>query len=305
MKLTMRPYRDKEDYWRIRAFLREVFVANGWRELSWPVARLDYWRWHVIENCGVGGPVDQVTFLWETAEGRIAAVLNPEGPEEAFLQVHPAFRNPELEEQMITLAEQRLAPEEPDGRKLVLRTSGDDTLREDLLRGRGYDRGAWTEHKRSRVLDAPLPELVPPPGYSVRALGGEEELPSRSWASWRAFHPEDPDEDYDGWEWYGKIQRMPLYRRDLDIVAVTADGEVATLWYDDVTRSGYFEPVGTVPEHQRRGLATAVMLEAMRRLQQMGGTLATVGGLSAAADALYSSVMSPEAYLLVPWVRTW
>ena len=142
----------------------------------------------------------------------------------------------------------------------------------------------------------------------MRALGGEEELPSRSWASWRAFHPENPDEEYDGWEWYRKIQRMPLYRRDLDIVAVTAGGAVAafcTLWYDDVTRSGYFEPVGTAPEHQRRGLATAVMHEAMRRLQRMGGTLATVGGLSSAADALYRAVMSPEAYLLVPWVRTW
>ena len=85
------------------------------------------------------------------------------------------------------------------------------------------------------------------------------ELPSRSWASWRAFHSDDPDEKYDGdWSWYQNIQAAPLYRRDLDLVAIAPSGEVAaftTTWYDDVTHSGYFEPVGTMPEHQRCGLA--------------------------------------------------
>ena len=45
MKLTMRSYRDEEDYWRIREFLRQVMVLNGRREFSWHVARLDYWWW--------------------------------------------------------------------------------------------------------------------------------------------------------------------------------------------------------------------------------------------------------------------
>jgi len=48
MQLTMRVYQTEEDYCRIRAFLREVFLLNDRRELSWHVARLDYWRWHGI-----------------------------------------------------------------------------------------------------------------------------------------------------------------------------------------------------------------------------------------------------------------
>ena len=51
MKLTMRPYGGEDDYWRIREFLREVFLRNGRREWTWQVARLDYWRWHVAANC--------------------------------------------------------------------------------------------------------------------------------------------------------------------------------------------------------------------------------------------------------------
>ena len=34
MKQTMRMYQDEDDYWRIREFLRQVFLLNGRRELS-------------------------------------------------------------------------------------------------------------------------------------------------------------------------------------------------------------------------------------------------------------------------------
>jgi predicted N-acetyltransferase YhbS len=99
-----------------------------------------------------------------------------------------------------------------------------------------------------------------------------------------------------------------LYRRDLDLVAVAPDGAIAsfcTIWFDDVTRSAYFEPVATVPAHQRRGLGRAVMTEGLRRLQRMGATLALVGGYSPEANGLYRSVMGSEHELNEPWVREW
>ena len=78
-----------------------------------------------------------------------------------------------------------------------------------------------------------------------------------------------------------------------------------TIWFDDVTRSAYFEPVATVPAHQRRGLGKAVMTEGLRRLQRMGATLALVGGYSPGLMRLYRSVMGPEHELNEPWVREW
>ena len=79
MKLTMRAYQNEDDYWRIREFLRRVFLLNERREQSWQAARLDYWRWHVVGNCWDGGSIEDVIWLWETAEGQIAAVLNQIG----------------------------------------------------------------------------------------------------------------------------------------------------------------------------------------------------------------------------------
>lgn len=108
-------------------------------------------------------------------------------------------------------------------------------------------------------------------------------MPARSWLSLKAFHPDEPDDEYQGWEWYKNIQRIPLYRRDPDIVAVADDGEFAafcTVWFDDVTRTAVFEPVGTHPNHQKRELGKAT-------------------------HALYKSISFTDFNLLEPWIKEW
>jgi mycothiol synthase len=307
VKLTMRRYQNEEDYWRIRSFLRQVFLLNGRRQYSWHVARLDYWRWHLIDNCQICDPLESVIFMWETEDSEIAAVLNAQSRGEAYLQVDPRLRTSELEEQMLDVAEQHLF--HPEKQKLWVLAHADDDLRQGLLTRRGFTkvvRPNAVEHQHRRSLDGPIPEAQPAPGYTVRALGEIEELPSRSWASWRAFHPDEPDEDYEGWEWYHNILRQPLYRRDLDIVAVAPDGEIAafcTIWYDDVTRTAIYEPVGTMPEHQRRGLSRTILTEGLHRLKRMGAVMAFVDGYSPAANALYDSAISPDCDLSEPWVK--
>ena len=125
-----------------------------------------------------------------------------------------------------------------------------------------------------------------PAGYTVRALGDGLELLERCYASGLGFHKGDIKIAVDNRNdptWYRNIQTAPLYRRDLDLVAVAPIGSIAsftTIWFDDVTRSAYFEPVATVPAHQRRGLAKAVMTEGLRRLKRMGAMIAFVGGYS-------------------------
>ena len=307
MNLTMRRYQTEDDYWRIRAFLRQVMLLNEVREKSWHVARLDYWRWHGIANLG-DGQLERDVFLWETEAGELVSVLNREDAGSAYLQVDLRLRTPELEEEMVALAEERLAVQREGERVLSVWADAADPLRLDLLKRRGYSRGKWAESQWRRDLDGLVPDVPLPPGYMVRALGDVDELPSRSWASWKAFHPEAPDEDYDGWEWYLNIQRCPLYRRDLDLVAVDPEGEIVaftTVWYDDATRSAYFEPVGTVPAHQRRGLARAILSEGLHRLQQLSARRAFVGGYEPGPNALYSSVLSAEHDRNEQWVKRW
>jgi GNAT superfamily N-acetyltransferase len=179
------------------------------------------------------------------------------------------------------------------------------------LSRRGYHRGEWPETIHRRWLNQPIPDVPVAPGYTVRSVGDGLELLERCYASGLGFHEGDIKiavENRNDPSWYRNIQNAPLYRRDLDIVAIAPDGAMAafcTAWFDDVTRSGVFEPVATVPAHQRRGLGKAVMTEALRRLQRMGAVVATVGGFSTAANALYASVMSPECDVYERWVKEW
>ncbi|MBN1212331.1 MAG: GNAT family N-acetyltransferase, partial [candidate division Zixibacteria bacterium] len=162
------------------------------------------------------------------------------------------------------------------------------------------------DYQRYRSMSLPIPDETMADDYRVRALSGPEEYPARSYLSWRVFHPGESDEKYQGWEWYHNIQRAPLYRRELEIVAEAPDGELAafcTVWFDEVTLTGAFEPVGTDPNHQRRGLATAVMNEGLRRLKKLGAELAFVGSWNEATHKLYSSVGFTEYDLSEAWEK--
>jgi mycothiol synthase len=62
-------------------------------------------------------------------------------------------------------------------------------------------------------------------------------------------------------------------------VAATPEGKIGAfciVWPDSVNQVGLFEPVGTHPDYQRKGLGRAVMLEGLRRLQQRGMSRAMV-----------------------------
>ena len=85
-------------------------------------------------------------------------------------------------------------------------------------------------------MDQPIPDFGTAKGYTFVSVGDEAELPARSWVSWRAFHPDEPDDKYEGWEWYRNVQRAPLYCRDLDLVAVAPDGELAGFLHGLVRR---------------------------------------------------------------------
>jgi mycothiol synthase len=313
MKLNMRPYKNDDDNWNIRSFLRRTMVANNLRELSWPAARWDYWIWFAnpdIEKI----TLEENVFIWETESGQIAAVLNPEQHGHVFPQIHLDFRAPKLDEEMIAVAEEHLTTTGKDGhQKLCYWIDSKDRSCQEILTRRGFhkvDLPESQEIQHRRSLDEPLPEPPIIPGYTIRSQGDGLELLERCYASGLGFHNDDihvARDNRDHSDWYHHIQTAPLYRRDLDIVAVASDGSIAsfcTIWFDDVSRTAYIEPVATVPAHQRKGLGKAVLMEGLHRLKRMGCKVAFVGGYSKAANALYFSVMGPDHDISEPWEKS-
>ena len=72
---------------------------------------------------------------------------------------------------------------------------------------------------------------------------------------------------------FARFMASPVYDPERDVVAAAPDGQIGAFcitWPDPLTGVGLFEPVGTHPDFQRKGLGKAVMLQALERLQRLG-----------------------------------
>ena len=295
MDLIRRRYETSADYWRAREFFRALRIADPRPGENWHVGDFDYWRWHTLENV-VERPPNELRF-WETSDGRIAAVLTQGDPGVCHPMADSSIATEDLLNEMLEVAEAELTTVRSGQRVLFAWADERNDLLSSVLRSRGYAHGQGVhamEHNAWQALpeapaSAPLPD-----GYAIRSMGDADEHPSRSFASWRAFHPGEPDEgaDPEG-SWYANVKRSPTYRRDLDLVAVDqASGAIvafSTCYFDDVSRTGAIVLVGTAPAHQRKGLGKAVVTETLRRLHRLGGVGAYVSWYEPVPGALYRS----------------
>jgi GNAT superfamily N-acetyltransferase len=108
-------------------------------------------------------------------------------------------------------------------------------------------------------------------------------------------------------EYHNFCRLAPSFHPELDLVAVAPNGTFAAyvgVPYDAVNRRGIFEPVCTHPDHQRKGLAGALMQEALLRLRAIGAVDATVDtGDMLPANRFYDSMGFSEVYQGYAWQR--
>lgn len=127
------------------------------------------------------------------------------------------------------------------------------------------------------LLDlAELPPVPSTPGYALRHVvpGEAAERAACHRLAWADFGSSAVSTAA-----YERLMAAFPYRVELDWVAVDARGAMvasALVWLDPATGVGLVEPVGCVPEHRGRGLAGAVTLAALERLQDLGGHAALV-----------------------------
>jgi ribosomal protein S18 acetylase RimI-like enzyme len=178
----------------------------------------------------------------------------------------------------------------------VARDDDDDALAR--LRASGYER-APDEDMRVfvRSLDhvdvAAVDERVGP-------VDPDDDLAPRLRVTHAAFDVAMPFDEYV--EAYASFVQTPGYPRGWDLVAWTSDREPAAAtiaWPDGDSLVGNFEPVAAHPAYRRRGFASVVMREGMRRLRAAGMTRAIVRTpvSNTGAIVLYRSVGFEDAGL--------
>lgn len=158
-----------------------------------------------------------------------------------------------------------------------------------------------------RSLDESIPSPGLPPGYQVRAVAETGDVSNRAAAQREVWHPwtvgNVTDDDY------ARLMQLPGYRRDLDLVAVTADGIIAAYvngWIDPVNRIGDFGPLGACLAFRRQGLTRGALLEALRRMQELGMDRVSVstGESNTPARRLYQSIGFKIVNKYLEYVKT-
>ena len=105
---------------------------------------------------------------------------------------------------------------------------------------------------------------------------------------------------------YHRMQEAPNYDPFLDLYITYKKDKIVsfcTIWKDIDNNLGYFEPVGTDPNFQKKGLGKAILNEGMKRLKEMNIKRACVGAYEDERKAFYNSSGFTERVLHRPWKR--
>ena len=292
MPIVSRGYQPEDDFQRVMGFLRDTYAETK---------SLHNWFPSRFENSR--GEMALHTRIWEefkegTPEPRIVAMANPEIEFLYFIQIHPDYGF--LEEEIIRWIEDHSASQKPDPSRelrLSIVSLEGNPAREGALRERGFEKGPVYGILRLRSVDAPIPDYRPPDGFEIRSVRPDTDF-NRIADGIRVV--------FGHGEWFtGEvlegISRASFYREDLDLVAVAPDGYIAsfcTFRIDTPSGITELEPIGTLPEYRRLGLAKALLSEGFKRLKKYGPTLLHIGGAANTPEAnrLYEVTGFTEAY---------
>jgi len=283
--VVRRAYAGAADLRRMQAAVARAYASTSLRvgDLAWLT------RYQTHRHLGLD------IRLWEDAAGEVVGwvYLRSFGGFNVFAA--PGRANDALLDEMLatidSLAEASVAAGDPP---IGLYTYGVDVTRSDedralaaVLERHGFRAAPANGGVLTRALDQ-LPDVALPPGCRLGWVETPEQLLGRVAAQQAAFAPADLTV-----ERYRRVTRTWPYRPDLDRIVLNEAGEVVafcTAWLDETNAAGLLEPVATHPAHQRRGLARAVCLDALRALRAAGAKTAQVGYASAAGAATYRSL---------------
>jgi len=237
--------------------------------------------------------------LW-MQDGRLIGWALLSHNEDAFdVFADPRLRGDALEHEMFAWAVEQMSAHDSVQTVWV---AEDDEAHIHWLEGNGFAREQSHIILFKRALSGPLEGSLLPEGFSIRTSRGEEDAQLRSVASHAAFGSRKSFEEY--WPRTLRFMQSPVYVPQHEIFINAPLGGVAAyciVWTDTLNKAGHFEPVGTHPDFQRKGLGKILLFESLRRLKSEGMNEASVctNHDNAAAIRLYESVGFQKAKRLL------
>jgi len=293
MDIQLRQYRHPDDYDAVGELLVRTYRAPG-PHRNWVQPRWEYMHAHPLcDEALLGG-----FGVWESG-GRIVGIVHHEHRAGVnYLEVDPACAV--LKADMLAYAAENLAAAAGDARNVEIFINDADEAFQRIATEAGFERNADRGEDMSHLpIPDPFPPIRLPEGFRLKSLADDNDLEKVHRVLHRGFnHPGEPPAD--GLAGRRKMQSAPNFRPELTMVVEAPNGDFVSycgMWYEPANRLAYVEPVCTDPDHRRRGLGTAAVLEAIRRCGALGATVALVG----ATRPFYLSMGFRQVYATHAW----
>jgi GNAT superfamily N-acetyltransferase len=297
----MRRY-SSEDFMSVRNFLVDTY-ATFQRPYNWTIER---WNFSISMARIMNGvsleQYESQIAIWERDQ-EIVAVVTAEGENdgEAFFLMENDQIPDDILQEMFAFCDDHLGKEKDGKRVIYLRIPLENTRAEKLAQSLNYAKQSWIESVSELSLDQELPvELAE--GFFFKR-GDEVTSVEKGEAHARAFGYYDEtlyrERSPKG---YQALSETPDYRPDLDLYALSpGDGIAAftTMWYDQQNRIGMLEPVGTIPQYRKLGLARACIMQLANQVKQEGGLKVYVGS----GDDFYQRIGFRAKGLYGVWMK--
>ncbi len=273
MAVTQRRYSRKTDFDAVSDFLvRHYLPENRDGNCFQPIWEYSYT--HPQTNLSL---LDRIG-IWEDSSQIVGVAFFETDLVDVFLNTHPGYQH--LKPQMLRYAENHMVDRNDTGNRFIRIYVNDfDRRLKKTVEARGYKRDP--KHDRTMTqfsIPTPFPQIMLPEGFVLKSLSEDNNLRKIHRVLHRGFnHAGEPPED--GLSDRKRMQSGPHFRKDLNIVVEASTGNFVSycgMWYDPANRFCYVEPVATDPDYRRLGLASAAVLEGIRRCADEGANVAYV-----------------------------
>ncbi len=244
--------------------------------------------------------------LWLDGD-RVAAFAFYENPcTDVYVNLRPGYEF--LADAIVEYGETRMP--RFDGEKAFVLFPGQTALI-DAAKRRGYaldhEEPEYCFDFATHDLNRPIPEgfhLIDPPSCDPvklarcfwKGFGHAERAPFENWAEHVRGDDWNAQRSY-----YGVLGETlappPHATYDHNVIIADAAGEYACfsgMWWVAANRLAYMEPLCTIPEYRRRGLAEAALSEHVRRLRPLGARYMTGGGDPFYRKIGYDRIIRPQ-----------
>ena len=263
--MTFKHFTD-DDYEAVCDFLIEL-NAYDTSHINWNWARFEWMYEHpefnkdLIESIG----------LWFDQEKVVGAAIYDMYLGEGFCGALPEYK--ELYPEILDYAFANL--KDDSGFSLAVCDDNKDEIK--YVLNKGFVKNEQSENIMELDLEREFGAALPK-GYKFVNPDPVKDIYELSWLFWQGFDHGEDKAEFDKEEITTPRQRKH-FNKDLCVAACNNEGEMVSicgLWYSPKTDYVYVEPVCTIPSHRGKGVARAVIHEALNRAKRLGAKRAYV-----------------------------